>query len=109
VISDACLGLVESVADFYQQARWQRCVLHWYRNALSHVLSTKMRKVAFMLKAIHAQESRAAVQAKAREVATKLKAMTASKRIVGRVTAPPGGGRASRNRGTPIRPGRGGA
>ncbi len=32
IISDACLGLVESVADFYPQARWQRCVVHFYRN-----------------------------------------------------------------------------
>ena len=29
VISDACLGLVESVAEVYPQARWQRCVVHW--------------------------------------------------------------------------------
>ena len=27
VISDACLGLVESVAEFYPEARWQRCVV----------------------------------------------------------------------------------
>ena len=28
VISDACLGLVESVAEFYPEALWQRCVVH---------------------------------------------------------------------------------
>ena len=27
IISDACLGLVESVAEFYPEARWQRCVV----------------------------------------------------------------------------------
>ncbi len=75
VISDACLGLVESVAEFYPEARWQRCVVHWYRNAFSHVPNTKMREVSPMLKAIHAQESRAAAQAKAGEVVAKLKAM----------------------------------
>jgi transposase-like protein len=75
VISDACLGLVESVAEFYPEALWQRCVVHWYRNAFSHVPTTKVRTVALMLKAIHAQESRQAAQAKARDVAAKLKTM----------------------------------
>ena len=75
VISDACLGLVESVAEVYPEARWQRCVVHWYRNAFSHVPSTKVREVALMLKAIHAQECRAAARAKADEVIAKLKAM----------------------------------
>ena len=79
VISDACLGLVESVAEFYPEARWQRCVVHWYRNAFSHVPSTKMREVSLMLKAIHAQECREAAQAKAGEVAAKLKAVKLSK------------------------------
>ena len=32
IISDACLGLVESLPDFYPEARWQRCVVHFYRN-----------------------------------------------------------------------------
>ena len=58
VISDACLGLVESVAEVYPEAQWQHCVVHWYRNAFSHVPSTKVREVALMLKAIHAQECR---------------------------------------------------
>jgi transposase-like protein len=58
VISDACLGLVESLAEVYPEARWQRCVVHFYRNVFSHVPSTKVREVAHMLKAIHAQESR---------------------------------------------------
>jgi putative transposase len=72
VISDACLGLVESVAEFYPDAQWQRCVVHWYRNVFSHVPTTKVRAVAAMLKAIHAQEDRAAAQAKAADVIAKL-------------------------------------
>ncbi len=79
VISDACLGLVESVAEVYPRARWQRCVVHWYRNAFSHVPNAKMREVSLMLKAIHAQESREAAQAKATEVVAKLKAMRLAK------------------------------
>ena len=79
VISDACLGLVESAGEVYPEAQWQRCVVHWYRNAFSHVPNAKMREVALMLKAIHAQEDRAAARAKADEVIAKLKAMKLAK------------------------------
>lgn len=49
--------------------------MHWYRNAFSKVPSTKVRDVALMLKAIHAQEDRAAARAKADQVAAKLRDM----------------------------------
>ena len=65
IISDACRGLVESAADYLPDARWQRCMVHFYRNVFSHVPSTKVREVSHMLKAIHAQESREAAQEKA--------------------------------------------
>jgi putative transposase len=26
IVSDACIGLVESVAEFFPEARWQRCI-----------------------------------------------------------------------------------
>ncbi len=74
IISDACLGLIESVAEHVPDARWQRCVVHWYRNVFGHVPSDKVREVATMLKAIHAQEDRAAAEAKAADVAAKLRA-----------------------------------
>ena len=32
IISDACMGLVESAAEFFPEARWQRCTVHFYRN-----------------------------------------------------------------------------
>jgi transposase-like protein len=79
IVSDACLGLVESVSDFYPEARWQRCVVHFYRNVFSHVPSTKVREVAHMLKAIHAQESRQAASRKAAEVIAALKARKLAK------------------------------
>jgi transposase-like protein len=41
VISDACRGFVESVADFLPEARYQRCMVHFYRNVFSHVPSTR--------------------------------------------------------------------
>src|SRR5262252_7928731 len=67
VISDACQGLVESAAEFYPDARWQRCSVHFYRNVFSHVPAAKLREVALMLKAIHAQESCEAARRKAEE------------------------------------------
>jgi len=73
IISDACRGLVESIADFLPEARWQRCMVHFYRNVFSHVPSTKLREVSHMLKAIHAQESREAAQAKAEAVIAELR------------------------------------
>ena len=31
IVSDACLGLVESAAEHFPEARWQRCVVHTIR------------------------------------------------------------------------------
>lgn len=75
IVSDKCLGLVESLAEFYPDARWQRCVVHWYRNVFSDVPKAKVKEVAAMLKAIHAQEDRAAALAKAEQVVEKLESM----------------------------------
>ena len=75
VISDACLGLVDALAEVFPDSDWQRCVVHFYRNVFSHVPNGKVRAVAAMLKAIHAQENRAAAQRKAQEVIETLKTM----------------------------------
>ncbi len=77
--SDRCLGLVESLADFYPDALWQRCTVHFYRNVFSLVPSTKVREVAAMLKAIHAQEARVEAIAKIEQVAVKLDGMKLGK------------------------------
>jgi len=79
VISDACLGLRESIGDFYPDADWQRCIVHWYRNIFSHVPSGKVREVSLMLKAIHAQESHRAASEKAAMVIKQLRAMRLGK------------------------------
>jgi putative transposase len=79
IISDACLGLIEAAGEVFPQAAWQRCVVHWYRNAFSHVPRAKMREVALMLKAIHAQESRRAADAKVAAVVVELKRMKLGK------------------------------
>lgn len=75
VISDACLGLVESIAEVFPDADWQRCAVHFYRNVFSHVPRGKMREVAAMLKAIHAQENREAAESKSKDVISKLRDM----------------------------------
>jgi transposase-like protein len=75
IISDACLGLAEAAAEVFPDADWQRCVVHWYRNVFSHVPRGKLREVAAMLKAIHAQESREAAESKSEDVINKLKVM----------------------------------
>jgi putative transposase len=74
-VSDACLGLVESIAEVFPDADWQRCVVHFYRNVFSHVPNSKVREVAAMLKAIHAQETRLAAETKAVDVTAKLRNM----------------------------------
>jgi putative transposase len=68
IISDACRGLTESAAEYLPEARWQRCMVHFYRNVFSHVPATRVREVSHMLKAIHAQETRQAADCKARSV-----------------------------------------
>jgi len=45
-------------ADYLPEARWQRCMVHFYRKVFSHVPSSKLREISHMLTAIHAQESR---------------------------------------------------
>lgn len=73
IISDACIGLAESAAEFFPDADWQRCVVHFYRNVLSHVPRPKMREVAAMLKAIHEAEDVQAAREKAFRVVAKLR------------------------------------
>ena len=78
-ITDKCLGLVESLGEVFPEAKWQRCVVHWYRNVFSAVPRARLKEVAAMLKAIHAQEDRAAALQKAQEVQKKLLGMKLAK------------------------------
>lgn len=78
-VSDKCLGLVENFADFYPKAKWQRCVVHFYRNVWTAVPTGKVKEVATMLKAIHAQEDAEAAKQKARLIVEKLRAMKLAK------------------------------
>jgi transposase-like protein len=79
IVSDKCLGLVENLAEFYPDAKWQRCVVHFYRNVWTAVPTGKVKQVAAMLKAIHAQEDAQAAKEKARQVVEKLREMRLGK------------------------------
>jgi putative transposase len=78
-VSDKCLGLAENLADFYPEAKWQRCVVHFYRNVWTAVPTGKVKEVAAMLKAVHAQEDRQAAKEKAGQIVEKLRAMRLAK------------------------------
>ena len=79
IVSDKCMGLVEAATEFVREAHWQRCVVHWYRNIFGEGPKNKKKKVAAMLKAIHAQEDAASAQEKATAVVEKLKALKLKK------------------------------
>lgn len=75
IVGDKCLGMLEAVGEVFPEAKYQRCVVHFYRNVFSVVPKAKAKLVAKMLKAIHAQESKAAARRKAQEVVEELRAM----------------------------------
>ncbi|MEM0967683.1 MAG: IS256 family transposase [Verrucomicrobiota bacterium] len=78
IVSDKCIGLVEALGEFYPEAHWQRCTVHFYRNVWTAVPPGKVKVVAAMLKAIHASEDLEAARTKAADVALKLKSMKLS-------------------------------
>ena len=74
-IGDKCLGLLEAVNETFPEAKFQRCSVHFYRNIFSVTPRSKMKEVAAMLKAIHAQEDKVAAKEKATAVVNKLRDM----------------------------------
>ncbi len=75
IIGDKCLGMLEAVGEVFPEAKYQRCTVHFYRNVFSVVPRSKGKVVAKMLKAIHAQESKAAAKEKAKLVIAALREM----------------------------------
>ena len=75
IIGDKNLGMLETIPEVFPAACYQRCTVHFYRNIFSVTPRKKMKAVAMMLKAIHAQESKEAAREKARQVAAKLQEM----------------------------------
>jgi putative transposase len=75
IVGDRCLGLVEAIGEFFPEAAYQRCVVHFYRNVWSLVPAGKVKTVAAMLKAIHASEDREAAMQKSAQVVQRLREM----------------------------------
>ena len=74
-IGDKNLGMLETIGEVFPEAKYQRCIVHFYRNVFSVIPRGKVRTVAMMLKAIHAQENKEAARQKALQVAEALKKM----------------------------------
>ena len=67
--------MLEAVNEVLPDAKYQRCTVHFYRNVFSVVPRSKVKLVAKMLKAIHAQENKKAAREKAKAVVAQLKEM----------------------------------
>ena len=72
-IGDKNLGMLETIGEVFPEPKYQRCIVHFYRNVFSVVPRGKVREVAMMLKAIHAQESKSAARQKAAQVVQNLR------------------------------------
>mgnify|MGYP003270409951 CR=1 FL=1 len=75
IVGDKCMGMLEAVGEVFPDAKYQRCTVHFYRNIFSVVPKSKVKIVAKMLKAIHAQESKKAAREKAKSVVEELRSM----------------------------------
>jgi putative transposase len=73
VISDHHLGLKDAIAKVFVGASWQRCRVHFMRNALAKVPRAQAQMVAAAIRTIFAQADRAHVRAQLVEVAGTLR------------------------------------
>lgn len=73
VISDAHEGLKAAIRRVFN-ASWQRCKVHWMRNALSYVAKTQQSMVSAALRQAFSQPDRAAASQALRHVADQLRA-----------------------------------
>ncbi len=62
VVSDAHLGLKQAVAQVFAGATWQRCRVHFMRNALATVPKAAHQMVAATIRTVFAQPDRASAK-----------------------------------------------
>lgn len=79
VTGDKALGMVEAIGEVFPKAKYQRCTVHFYRNVFSVVPNGRVKEIAKMLKAIHAQEDKQAALEKADAIVEKLRGMKLQK------------------------------
>ena len=72
VISDAHEGLKQAIAKVFG-ATWQRCRVHFMRNALAHVPRRQHQMVAAVIRTAFVQENQAQARQQWRETADKLR------------------------------------
>ena len=72
VISDAHEGLKAAIAQVFK-AGWQRCRVHFMRNALAHVSKTHHGMVSAAIRSVFSQEDQAAASRTWRQVANQLR------------------------------------
>ena len=75
VTGDKCAAKLGALEEVFSGAHYQRCMVHFYRNALGRAPVTRRKAVARMLKAIQEQESHETCGRKAKEVADELESM----------------------------------
>jgi putative transposase len=72
VMSDAHVGLKAAIAKFFK-ATWQRCRVHFMRNALAHAGKGQRQMVLALINTVFAQETAEAASAQWRTVADQLR------------------------------------
>ena len=72
VISDAHEGIKAAVARVFAGASWQRCRVHFMRNALAHANKSGKRMVSAFIATAFAQEDAEAAKQQWRRVADQL-------------------------------------
>ena len=75
IVGNKCMGMLEAVGEVFPDAKYRCRTVHFYRNVFSVMPKSKVKIVAKMLKAIHAQESKKASREKAKVVVAELKTM----------------------------------
>jgi transposase-like protein len=70
-VGNKCLGLMGTIGETYSDLKYQRCIVHFYRNAFSVIPKSKKRNVANMLNAIHAKEDGQSAREKAKYIGYK--------------------------------------
>lgn len=52
-ISDKSMWLADTLPDFYPEAGWQRCTVHFYRDVMNTVPQNKRDEAIRLVKTIH--------------------------------------------------------
>lgn len=75
IIGDKCLGMLESIPEVSQEAKYRRSMIHFYCNILSTTPRNKMNEVVYATEGYHAQGCKAYAKEKAKQAADKLREM----------------------------------